>query len=147
VGAGDLAMAGRGRNDRLTPTSAFARILAPFVPDRYDPFVPDVVVDRPFDLAPFGLSGEILPLPGHTPGAQAVVLDNRLAIVGDMVLGGSLGGLVAPRSPGEHYFHADREENVHELQLLVDRGIRLFLVGHGGPVARPDVIAAFHLTG
>jgi glyoxylase-like metal-dependent hydrolase (beta-lactamase superfamily II) len=86
-------------------------------------------------------------MPGHTPGTQAVVLGGRIAFAGDMILGGRLGGALSPGSPGEPYFQADPAANHRDLQVLVDRGVQLFLLGHGGPVTRSAVVAAFRLRG
>ena len=70
-------------------------------------------------------------------------MSDHSAFVGDMMLGGSFGGQLAPSSPGEHYYQADRAQNRRNIQTLLGMGIEKFYLGHGGPVARADVIAAF----
>jgi glyoxylase-like metal-dependent hydrolase (beta-lactamase superfamily II) len=43
----------------------------------------DLVVREPLDLAPWGVAGRVVPMPGHTPGSLVVVLDDGRAFVGD----------------------------------------------------------------
>ncbi len=145
LGAGDVAQAAEGHNDELKPYNLTATFLKGVLPMEFPPFKPDVVVDGPVDLKPWGLNGTAVEMPGHTPGSIVVLLPNHVAFVGDEILGGSLGGAFAPSEPGEHYFHADRAANTENIQKLVDMGVDTFYLGHGGPVKRSDVVAAFHL--
>lgn len=100
---------------------------------------------EPVNLAPWGIDGEVIAMPGHTAGSLVVRLSNQAAFVGDMILGGSLGGALSPHSPGEHYFHADQPQNRRNIAELVKQGVETFYLGHGGPVTRADVIKAFDL--
>ncbi|MFO0461151.1 MAG: MBL fold metallo-hydrolase [Burkholderiales bacterium] len=144
AGAGDVPMLQRGDHGELTPTNLTARLLARFAVDpRFPPFEPDLVVRSELDLAPWGVAGKAIVLPGHTPGSMAVVLDGERAIVGDMLLGGYLGGAVRPDRAGRHYFHADEPRNDRNIEALLQRGVRTFHLGHGGPVGRDSVIEAF----
>ena len=58
------------------------------------------------DLAELGMSGKILPHPGHTPGSL-VILIGRHAFVGDLIRG----GMVTNETPATHLFMCDLEEN------------------------------------
>lgn len=60
-----------------------------------------------------------------------------------MMMGGSFGGALSPASPGEHYYQADPAKNRRNIQALLAMGVEKFYLGHGGPVSRADVIAAF----
>jgi hydroxyacylglutathione hydrolase len=146
LGEGDLPLARRGSNDVLQPTSVTASLLKPFITSVYQDFEPDIAVRDPVSLLPWGVDGTVLAMPGHTKGSIVIVLSNHSAFVGDMMLGGALGGLVSPSSPGEHYFQADRVENRKNIEALVRMGVRTFYLGHGGPVSRDDVIHAFDIT-
>jgi glyoxylase-like metal-dependent hydrolase (beta-lactamase superfamily II) len=106
LGAGDVPLARVGHNDVLLPTSFTARVLGPFIPDVYPELEPDVAVREPATLAPWGIDGKVVAMPGHTPGSVVVLLANHAAFVGDALAGGSLGGLLWPSSPTEHLFHA-----------------------------------------
>jgi glyoxylase-like metal-dependent hydrolase (beta-lactamase superfamily II) len=142
IGAGDSDRARTGKNDELLPTGFTASVLKPFIPNDFPEVTADIAVREPVDLAPWGLHGQVLPMPGHTKGSLVVVLANRSAFVGDMIAGGSFGGLFFPTHPQEHLYHADREQNRRNIERLLAMGIETFYLGHGGPVTRADVSAA-----
>jgi hydroxyacylglutathione hydrolase len=146
MGEGDVPLARRGGNDELRPTSVTATLLKPFITSVYRDFEPDITITGPVSLAPWGVDGTVVEMPGHTRGSLVVLLSNHSAFVGDMMLGGALGGLVFPSSPGEHYFQADRAANRRNIEALVRMGIRTFYLGHGGPVSREDVVKAFSIA-
>jgi len=143
LGAGDLGLARDGHNDELHSTSTWASVLKPFITDVYPSFVPDVVVRDRVDLTPWGVDGQAIAMPGHTAGSTVVVMSDHSAFVGDMILGGAFGGALWPSDPGEHYYQADREQNRRNVKTLLGMGIEKFYLGHGGPVSRADVVAAF----
>lgn len=145
LGEGDVPMAAAGHNDELQPTNFTARILKQFALDpRYEAFAPDVAVGAtPVDLAPYGVQGTVRQWPGHTPGSLVVELPDGRAFVGDLMLGGWLGGRVFATRPGEHYFHADRTRNRANVQALLQRPITTYFLGHGGPVTREAVQRSF----
>jgi hydroxyacylglutathione hydrolase len=148
AGAAETPITRAGHNDELKPTSFMARILKQFALDPvYEGFDADLKVDAPIDLQRFGLAGQVLQMPGHTPGSLVVVLDDGRAFVGDMVLGGWLGGALLADRAGEHYFHADLARNHANIAELLQRPIHTFYLGHGGPVSRASVVQAFGFTG
>jgi glyoxylase-like metal-dependent hydrolase (beta-lactamase superfamily II) len=142
VGEGDLPLVTEGRNDAMNPTNATAHVLKACLSHVYPRFRPDYVVRErePVSLSAFGIDGKVMSMPGHTAGSVVVVLGNRSAFVGDMMLGGSLGGALSPESPGEHYFHADKQQNRKNIEELLRLGVETFYLGHGGPVKREDVL-------
>ena len=77
LGAGDVDQAGRGKNDDLKPTSFFAGLIKPTIPSNFPEFTPDAPVSEPLDLAPWGIQGKVVQMPGHTPGSVVVVLANQ----------------------------------------------------------------------
>jgi glyoxylase-like metal-dependent hydrolase (beta-lactamase superfamily II) len=146
VGQGDVEMAGSGHNDDLKPTSVTAFLLKHLAIDpSFEPFAPDIAVRDTLDLAPWGIAGRAVAMPGHTPGAMVVLLDDGRALVGDMILGGYLGGAIRPQAAGEHYFHADRDHNRDNIRILLGQSVQTFFLGHGGPVDRASVLDAFGL--
>jgi glyoxylase-like metal-dependent hydrolase (beta-lactamase superfamily II) len=138
LGKGDLGMAAAGKNTPLPPTNLTARLIRPFVDFGYPPFVPDIAVDE-LDLAPYGIRGKVVSMPGHTPGSLVVLLENRSAFVGDEILGGWFGGTFRRHSPGEHYYQDDVDRNHKNIRTLLERGVETFYLGHGGPVVAADV--------
>ena len=52
---------------------------------RPEPTLPDVLLDGGDDLRPYGLDAVVLHTPGHTPGSSCLVVEGRLAFVGDLL--------------------------------------------------------------
>jgi glyoxylase-like metal-dependent hydrolase (beta-lactamase superfamily II) len=135
LGAGDAGPAGRGHNDRLRPTGLLGALLAPVFMFPFEPFTPDVAVDREIDLAAYGFPElRVVPVAGHTPGSVAVLLGSE-AFTGDMVKGGEL----LQRSPTEHLYQTDRAADHRELEGLLARGVTRLYLGHSGPLRAADV--------
>lgn len=147
LGKGDVQMAKAGHNDDLKPTNFMAELLKRFAIDpNYEPFAPDIIIDGSLDLAPWGIQGKVLTMPGHTPGSVVVILDDGHALVGDMILGGYFGGAIFPEHAGQHYFHADLAGNLENIKSLLKLPIKTFYLGHGGPVTRESVLKGFDLA-
>ncbi|HEY1959626.1 MAG TPA: MBL fold metallo-hydrolase [Polyangiaceae bacterium] len=142
LGAGDLPLATAGHNDELRPTGFAGALLKPFITSIYPQLQPDVLVapGESLDLAPWGLAGKIVAMPGHTPGSIVVLLADHGAFVGDMIAGGDLGGLFFPHSPREHLYQADPVKNRANVRALLGLGVETFYLGHGGPVRRAAVV-------
>jgi len=144
LGEGDMPMAKAGKNDNLKPTNFTAFLLKHLAIDpNFKPYTPDFVVKDSFDLRPWGIKGHAQQMPGHTPGALVVQLEDGRAFVGDMFLGGYLAGRISPHKAGEHYFQANGEQNFRNIQTLLKQPIKTFYLGHGGPVDRASVEEAF----
>jgi glyoxylase-like metal-dependent hydrolase (beta-lactamase superfamily II) len=144
LGRGDVPMAAAGHNDDLRPANFTARVLKNFLIDPgYPAFKPDVVVDGDVDLRPFGVNGVARLMSGHTPGSLVVLLEGGQTFVGDMMLGGWLGGAVFRTQAGEHYFQADTARNRANIVELLRGPTQAFYLGHGGPVTRQSVLEGF----
>jgi glyoxylase-like metal-dependent hydrolase (beta-lactamase superfamily II) len=143
LGAGDEEQAARGEDDKLKPQNLTGVFLKPWLVKDFPSFTPDIVVSAPMDLRSYGVNGTVMPMPGHTRGSIVVVLPNHAAFVGDEMLGGYFGGAFFPHHAGEHYYQADADQNRRNIDLLLDRGIETFYLGHGGPVNRESVASAF----
>ena len=68
---------GRGRL-----TAALMPIVTRLFP--VEPVTSDSVLQDGQDLGDFGLPGQVLHTPGHTPGSTSLIVDGRLAFVGDL---------------------------------------------------------------
>ena len=139
----DSHMPETGRNDRVTTHGLTAWIIRPFVDKPFPPFTPDLYVDSDTDLRAYGLNGRIRHTPGHTGGSITLALDHGEALIGDLIMGGWLGGYLFPSRPGMHYFHADREEVFESLRQLLALGCTTLHPGHGGPIHADDVRRRF----
>ena len=147
AGAADTEMTKAGHNDDLKPTNFMAKILKRFAIDpSYEAFEADLKVDAPTDLKQFGMAGKVTQMPGHTKGSLVLILDDGRAFVGDMMLGGWMGGAVFSGSAGEHYFQDDVARNHANIAELLKQPIHTFYLGHGGPVSRASVLEGFGLT-
>ena len=146
LGLGDAPMARAGHHGELTPTGFTARILKVLAIDpTYEAFEPNHLVDSPLDLAPWGIAGRVLSMPGHTPGSVVVLLQDRRAFVGDQMLGGLFGGALMADRAGRHYFHADEAANNRNVAALLAQGVEVFHLGHGGPVTAASARAGLEL--
>ena len=76
LGEGDLFLAKQGKNDDLKPTSFTARMLKNMVDFKFEPYTPDVIIKKELDLAPYGIQGKALVMPGHTPGALTILFND-----------------------------------------------------------------------
>jgi hydroxyacylglutathione hydrolase len=144
---GDKHIAASGGFDpELKFTRWFSRIVWKFVDFRYPGFSADFLFDGPpgeaVSLVNFGLAGQVISLPGHTPGSIAVVLNDGRAFSGDMISGGYLGGLIHPGKAIEHFFHGDSFNNNSSLRALLRTQAHTFFLGHGGPVSRQSIESA-----
>jgi len=71
----------------------------------------------------------VIPVPGHTPGSIAILLDSGEAIVGDIAMR-MIGRSKKPGRPILAWDLALNEESVRRLAAL---NPRLVYSGHGGP--------------
>jgi hydroxyacylglutathione hydrolase len=96
---------------------------------RYPPVKPDILVSEEMSLAPFGVSGKIIPTPGHTANSLSVLLTNGEAFVGDLAanyLPGNLGPIFPP-------FAENVEALLQSWEDLLKAGARIICPGHGRP--------------
>jgi glyoxylase-like metal-dependent hydrolase (beta-lactamase superfamily II) len=139
----DEGMMRAGRMNDLNCLRLESRLILPLVNRPFPPVAPDLFVDETFDLSAFGVEGRILYTPGHTAGSLSVLLPDGRAIVGDVMMGGYMGGNLFGARPNYHYF-ADDLDAVHgSIRALFDAGVKTFYVGHGGPLARANVEKRF----
>ncbi len=132
-----------GKMNPLTPLRLEARMILPLVNKPFPPVAPDLFVDETFDLSAFGVEGRILHTPGHTAGSVSILLPEGAAIVGDVMMGGYMGGNLLGARPNYHYFAEDLGTLHASIRALLDVGVKTFYVGHGGPLARADVEKRF----
>ncbi len=99
----DDAMARSGRNVLGTLNGLEARLITPFVDKPFPPVAASLIFDRALDLSSYGVAGRVIATPGHTPGSVSILLDNGDAVVGDLLMGGRLGGALYATQPRLHY--------------------------------------------
>jgi hydroxyacylglutathione hydrolase len=96
---------------------------------KYPPVKPDILVSEEMSLSPFGVSGKIIPTPGHTANSLSVLLPSGEAFVGDLAanyLPGNLGPIFPP-------FAENVEALLQSWENLLKAGARIICPGHGRP--------------
>jgi glyoxylase-like metal-dependent hydrolase (beta-lactamase superfamily II) len=139
IHAADAARLRSGRNGPLPPTRLEARMIRPLVDKPFPGVEPDVVFKEELDLAPYGVDGRVVMTPGHTAGSVSALLASGEAIVGDVLMGGVMGGTFMGSRPNLHYFAEDSGQVRRSLEHLLDQPVHTLYVGHGGPLATDAV--------
>jgi hydroxyacylglutathione hydrolase len=124
----------RGNNGVLRPTSPMGALLLPFLDWPFPGVEPDLLLGDDTDLRRFGVEGRVVLTPGHTAGSVSVLTANREAIVGDLLMGGYLGGRLFPWHPTLHYYAEDLPQVRASVRKLLDLGVATVFLGHGGPL-------------
>jgi hydroxyacylglutathione hydrolase len=123
----------------LRPSGPFGRLfqMTGAIEMPFASFEPDILVSDagPFDLARFGVAGQVVLTPGHTPGSVSVLLENGDVFAGDLLASGILlGGIALKGRPKSPPFEEDPKAAAASLTDLLNRGAKRFFLGHGGPL-------------
>jgi hydroxyacylglutathione hydrolase len=129
----------RGENGPLRPTGLTGALLKRILNPGFPALEPDLLFDDETDLSPFGVHARALSTPGHTPGSITILTSEGEAIVGDMLMGGYLGGRLFRSRPVLHYFADDLAELRASLQKLLALSPSIIYTGHGGPLTADAV--------
>ncbi len=134
IHSADAAAMDNGHNPMTNPTCLTARLVHALIDGRFPSVRPDILLPDQMDLQAFGVRGMVIATPGHTAGSVSVLLRDGAAIVGDMLMGGWLGGLLRSGHPGYPYFADDLGQIRAGVAKMLDLGATRFFVGHGGPI-------------
>jgi len=88
-----------------------------------------VLPDEGFSLSGYGIPGEVIHTPGHSPGSVSVLLETGDVFVGDL----AMNGFPLRHGPGLPIFAEDLEEVRRSWKLLLDRGAKTVYPAHGKP--------------
>ena len=102
---------------------------------------PDLVLDGPTPLAPYGVDGLALPTPGHTRGSLSVFLkdaeDERNVIVGDLIVAGRGG-------PKLGIFASDENAMAESVREILRTEPKLVYASHAKePFTLEEMVGAF----
>ena len=132
-----------GKGYNVTPRNSTGRIivfLSRFITQKASPCKPDRLISYETDLGEYGITGRIIPTPGHSSCSVSVLLSDGRAILGDTIMPDRKGKAGAP------YFL----ENTAELDESYGKLLHLITdscySGHGGPYGADEVIALMHHT-
>ena len=109
----------------------------------YTPFKPDILLQKNenYPLTEYGIEGRVIPTPGHTQGSVSVMLNNRYALVGDLISSGILlGGILMTGRAKKPPFEDDPQAVSEALVSLANQGADVFYMGHGGPLPKDEVL-------
>jgi hydroxyacylglutathione hydrolase len=140
---GDADLLRQGSNGLIKPTNLMGRLILRFVNRPYPPAEPDLVIDEEISLKGFGVAARIVFTPGHTAGSISIVTEENEVIVGDLLMGGFLGGWILPRRPGLHYFTDNFGQLRASIQKVLALKPRIIHTGHGGPLDPGEVEKVF----
>ena len=143
IHSADSHMTENGKNDFLKTTRLIAKFIKPFVDKPFPAFKSDIYIDNYADLKNFGINANIYLTRGHTNGSISIEFDNREAIIGDVMMGGIMGGEFMPHKPDYHYFADDTKEIYQSIKKILTFNADKFYVGHGGPLKRDDIEKRF----
>ncbi len=143
IHSADSHMTVNGKNDFLKTTRLIAKFIKPFVDKPFPAFKSDIFIDEYTDLESFGIKGIIHSTKGHTNGSISLEFDNREAIIGDVMMGGYMGGEFFPYLPDYHYFADDIKEIDQSISKILSFNAEIFYVGHGGPINRKQIEKRF----
>ncbi len=118
-------------------TRIIMRLFTPLVQPRfrYDAARVDFAVSGSLELKDHDFDISLLPVPGHSAGSLAVVIDNEIALVGDAMFGVLHWSILPP-------FGDDLFQMKKDWGKLLKTGCRLFLPGHGRAINRERLLAA-----
>ncbi|MEZ4593484.1 MAG: MBL fold metallo-hydrolase [Chloroflexota bacterium] len=139
-----------GHNGRLSGLGLRGKVMSRLLSGASFPtFVPEVALREGFSLRPYGVAAQIWHTPGHTPGSVSLLFDDGQAIIGDLLMGGYLGGNLLPQKPNLHYFADSLPQVRHSLERIWAAKPHTLYVGHGGPlpVAASQPLALFSADG
>ena len=145
VHTADAHMCANGVSDPVHNTRLFSRLLRLVIDPRFSRFTNDSVMqgERSNLLRQLGIAADIIHTPGHTPGSISIVADDGQAIIGDVLMGGVLGGKLLVQRPAYHYYVMSMDELHASITRLLETNTQTFYVGHGGPLSRHSVAAWF----
>ncbi len=130
----DAAVMEEGQNQATKPTCLMAKLLHLLLDDKFPSVRPDIQIPDEMALQGFGVDGKLVFTPGHTRGSISVLLSTGEAIVGDLLMGGWLGGMFRSGQPGYPYYADDLGQIRASVKRLLELGATQFFVGHGGPL-------------
>lgn len=139
----DVFMLREGRNGVIKPRNFEARIIAALVPNSFEQSQPDIIIEKEMSLNVYGVDAEVIFTPGHTKGSLSVLCTNKEAIIGDLLMGGWLGGALLGSTPNYHYYIDDLNDLHASIKRVMDCKPEKLFVGHGGPLKFQNVADRF----
>ncbi len=136
----DQPLVDRGDNGRLTGIGLRGNIMSRlFSHARFQSVPADFPLSHEMRLDEYGVEACVMHTPGHTAGSVSVIADSGDGVIGDVLMGGYMGGNFLPTKPNYHYFAENLQDAMHSLDLILSRTSGRLFVGHGGPLQHATV--------
>lgn len=135
----DAFMLQTGTNGLVNAINFEAEIYKKILVKPFEVSEPDIVIENEISLGDFGVDGKIVFTPGHTKGSISILFANNEMIIGDVMMGGFMGGNLFPSRPTYHYFYNDFDEIKSSINKIVSLKPAKMYVGHGGALTFDDV--------
>lgn len=87
---------------------------------------PDIAIDNEFNLSKYGVSGIVLPTPGHTEGSLSIIINKNECLSGDLYINSSIENKPA-------WFINNNKQYLNSINKLKELKIRKFFPSHGRP--------------
>jgi glyoxylase-like metal-dependent hydrolase (beta-lactamase superfamily II) len=139
----DAFMLQTGTNGLVNAINFEAEIYKKILVKPFEASEPDILIENEISLNDFGVDGKIIFTSGHTKGSISILFGNNEMIIGDVMMGGFMGGIVFPSRPTYHYFYNDFDEIKSSIKKIVSMKPTKMYVGHGGALTFDDVRKRF----
>ncbi|KPQ31915.1 MAG: hypothetical protein HLUCCA11_22765 [Phormidesmis priestleyi Ana] len=110
-----------------------------FSNEKFNSVNADIELHDGMSLTDFGLEATVVATPEHTPGSVSIVTAQGDAIIGDLIMGGYMGGRVLPTQPNYHYFADNIAEAMSSLDVILSQTKHTLYAGYGGPLSHAAV--------
>ena len=118
-----------GLSEIPQPIRLFGRLVKAITKPEFPSFEPDILLEEGTTLKEYGLTGEILHTPGHSPGSISLLLPDGDTLVGDVMAG----GFVRENKPDYPFLAEDVPLVRKSIQKLMGRAPARLYFGHGKP--------------
>ena len=98
----------------------------------YEPCIGDIQVKDTFNFYNHEFNAYIIYTPGHSIGSMSIIIDNKIAIVGDAMFGVFKNSIYPP-------FSDDIRQMIKSWKLLLETNCLLFFPSHGSSKSRLSV--------
>jgi hydroxyacylglutathione hydrolase len=95
----------------------------------YEPFSAELLIGDYYNFIDSDIKIELISTPGHSPGSISLIIDDDIAIVGDVLFGIFERSVFPP-------FADDLPALINSWERLLKTGCSVFLPGHGGQISR-----------
>lgn len=139
----DAFMLQTGTNGLVNAINFEAEIYKRILVKPFEASEPDILIENEMSLSDFGVDGKIVFTSGHTKGSISILFGNNEMIIGDVMMGGFMGGNLFASRPTYHYFYNNLDEIKSSIKKIVNLKPAKMYVGHGGPLLLADVRKRF----